>query len=72
LEAGVWSAGLARQWCAIRVTTIDGVVRRHVECVCERCVLGSAGDSYYYYSGLVLCWCRSVSLTVWFTTAAGR
>lgn len=40
-----------------------GGVRRHVERVCEcvresvRCVLGSAGDSYYYYSsGLVLCW----------------
>jgi hypothetical protein len=40
--------------------------------VCVRCVLGLAGDSYYYYSsGLVLCWCRGVSLTVVLVTTAG-
>ena len=53
------SAGLARQWCAIRSDDDRwGGVRRHVEreCVCEvRCVLGLAGDSYYYYSCVWFC-----------------
>ena len=35
-----------------------------------RCVLGLVGDSYYYYSCLVLCWCRGVSLLVLAATTA--
>ena len=65
------SAGLARQWCAIRSDDDRwGGVRRHVERVCVRCVLGSVGDSYYYYSCLVLCWCRGGSLLVLAATTA--